>query len=260
MSDHTAPPPDRADRLLVRHGLARSRARARALIDAGAVTAGGRPVRKAGDLVPPDTILALTTPDHPWVSRGGLKLTAALDAFAIDPAGLTCLDLGASTGGFTQVLLARRAAQVVAVDVGHGQLDPTVAGDPRVIAHDGLNVRALTAGHLPTAPALIVADLSFIGLRTALPAALELAAPAARLIALIKPQFEVGQAAVGKGGVVRTPTARAAACHAVEAWLAARGWPPLGRIDSPIAGGDGNLEFLVAARQAGPAPTVMPHG
>jgi len=193
--------------------------------------------------------LALAEQDHPWVSRGALKLIAALDHFGIDPGGLLCLDLGASTGGFSQVLLDRGADRVVAVDVGHGQLHPDVAVDPRVLSLEGINVRGLETSMLPGPPALITADLSFISLRKALPVALDLAPPECRLVALIKPQFEAGRAAIAKGGVVRDPEVHRTICEAITVWLNVRGWQVAGVIDSPIEGGDGNREFLVAARR-----------
>jgi len=180
------------------------------------------------------------------VSRAGLKLAHALAAFGLDPAGAVALDLGASTGGFTQVLLAAGAAEVWAVDVGHGQLAPLVAADPRVRAIEGLNVRDLTTDHVP-APDWIVADLSFISLEKALPPALALAKPGAVLVALVKPQFEVGRAAVGKGGIVRDTAAVAAARARIRAFLEAAGWTVTGEAESPITGGDGNVEYLIAA-------------
>lgn len=184
------------------------------------------------------------------MSRGALKLIAALNHFGIDPGGLLCLDLGASTGGFTQVLLARGASPVVAVDVGHGQLHPDVAADPLVLSREGVNVRDLVASMLPAPPRLITADLSFIGLRKALPAALSLAPPGCRLVALIKPQFEAGRTVVPRGGVVRDPEVHRGVCEGIVAWLEARGWQSAGVIDSPIEGGDGNREFLVCARRS----------
>jgi 23S rRNA (cytidine1920-2'-O)/16S rRNA (cytidine1409-2'-O)-methyltransferase len=245
---------------LVERGLAESRARAQALIMAGLVTVGGRRVDKAGALVPPDAAVTVTGPDHPWVSRGGLKLAHALDHFAIDPAGWRCLDLGASTGGFTDVLLARGAAHVTAVDVGRGQLHWRLRQDPRVTVRDGLNARALNPAHLDGPPDLIVCDASFIGLATLLPAALALAAPDARLVALIKPQFEAGPSQVGKGGIVRDPAVHAEVCQRVTDWLASVGWPPSGLTPSPVAGRDGNREFLVAAtrRDGGAEKSAAP--
>ena len=227
-------------------GLAPSRARAQALIAAGVVTLDGRVADKPGLRVPAAAVLAVTGDPLPWVSRAALKLVHALDVFGIDPAGLVALDLGASTGGFTEVLLARGATEVWAVDVGHGQLHPRLRDDPRVHAREGLNVRALTPDDVPP-PGLMVADLSFIPLATALPAALALCPPGARLVALVKPQFEVGPAAVGKGGIVRDAAAIAGARARVRAFLETSGWTAAGEAESPILGGDGNAEFLVTA-------------
>lgn len=238
----------RLDQALVAAGLASSRARAQALIAAGAVTIDGRVATKPAILVASDARLHVTPDVLPWVSRAALKLIAGLDAFGIDPAGQVALDLGASTGGFSQVLLARGAAEVWAVDVGHGQLAAELRDEPRLHLHEGLNVRDLTPDHVP-APALVVADLSFIPLATALPPALALAEDGATLVALVKPQFEVGPARVGKGGIVRDPAARADALAGVRAFLETSGWTVLGDTPSPIAGGDGNRETLIAARK-----------
>lgn len=229
---------------MVDEGLAPSRARAQGLIQAGRVTVGGRPVAKPAARTG-GAISVAGDPD-PWVSRAGLKLDHALSVFGLYPAGMA-LDLGASTGGFTQVLLARGAAHVHAVDVGHGQLHADVAADPRVSAHSGLNARALTADDVPP-PDWITADLSFISLEKALPAGLALARPGATLVALVKPQFEAGRAAVGKGGIVRDAAVHKAVCDRIAAFLAGQGWSVLGLCPSPIAGGDGNTEFLIAAR------------
>jgi 23S rRNA (cytidine1920-2'-O)/16S rRNA (cytidine1409-2'-O)-methyltransferase len=242
---------------LVERGLAESRARAQALVMAGKVFSGDKRLDKPGATVAADAALEVRGADHPWVSRGGVKLAHALDHFAIDPAGKVCLDVGASTGGFTDVLLARGAARVYAVDVGHNQLAWKLRSDPRVVSMEGVNARSLT---LPEAPAVIVCDVSFIGLETALPAALALAAPAcaaeaasarrrpgAHLVTLIKPQFEAGRDQVGKGGIVRDPAVHEAVCRRIEAWVAARGWTVLGMIESPITGQEGNREFLLAA-------------
>lgn len=227
-------------------GLAPSRARAQALIAAGVVTVDGAVAEKPGLRVPATAVLAVTGDPLPWVSRAALKLVHALDVFGVNPAGLVGLDLGASTGGFTEVLLARGATEVWAVDVGHGQLHPHLRDDPRVRAREGLNVRALTPDDVPP-PGILVADLSFIPLATALPAALALCPPGARLVALVKPQFEVGPAAVGKGGIVRDATAIAAARARVRDFLEASGWTVTGEAESPILGGDGNAEFLITA-------------
>jgi 23S rRNA (cytidine1920-2'-O)/16S rRNA (cytidine1409-2'-O)-methyltransferase len=243
---------ERADRLLVARELAESRARAQALILAGRVFSGEARVDKAGQRLAEDAPLELRGRDHPWVSRGGLKLVQGLDHFAIDPTGLTCLDVGASTGGFTDALLARGAAKVFAVDVGHGQLAWKLRSDPRVTVLERTNARYLTRAEVPDPVELIVCDASFIGLETLLPAPLALAAPGARLIALVKPQFEVGKGQVGKGGVVRDPELHAAVCARIEAWLAAQqGWRVLGLTESPILGHEGNKEFLIAAARDG---------
>jgi 23S rRNA (cytidine1920-2'-O)/16S rRNA (cytidine1409-2'-O)-methyltransferase len=238
----------RLDRALVAAGLAQSRARAQALIAAGVVRLDGAPAAKPAERVPDGARLELTADPVPYVSRGALKLRHALDTFGLDPAGAVALDLGASTGGFSQVLLEAGAAEVWAVDVGHGQLAPALRADPRVHAIEGLNARDLTAAHVPP-PGWIVADLSFISLAKALPAALALARPGALLVALVKPQFEVGPARVGKGGIVRDPAAIAEARAGVRAFLEGAGWTVLGETESPVPGGDGNREFLIAARR-----------
>jgi 23S rRNA (cytidine1920-2'-O)/16S rRNA (cytidine1409-2'-O)-methyltransferase len=240
----------RLDQALVAAGLAESRARAQALIAAGVVLVDGQPASKPAAQVAAGARLALSGDPMPYVSRGALKLRHALEAFGLDPAGAVALDLGASTGGFSQVLLEAGAAEVWAVDVGHGQLAPALRADPRLHAIEGLNARDLTAAHVP-APDWIVADLAFISLVKALPPALALARPGATLVALVKPQFEVGPARVGKGGIVRDPAARAEASEAVREFLEGAGWRVLGEVPSPIAGGDGNLESLVAARKGG---------
>lgn len=230
-------------------GLAGSRTRARALVEAGAVRVDGRVARKPGAEVAEGVRLEVMGDPLPYVSRGALKLAHALEVFGLEPAGAVALDLGASTGGFSQVLLEAGAAEVWAVDVGHGQLAPALRADPRVHAIEGLNVRELTAAHVPP-PDWIVADLSFIPLATALPAALALARPGTVLVALIKPQFEVGPAGVGKGGIVRDPAAIERARAGVRTFLGGAGWAVLGEAESPIRGGDGNREFLIAARKA----------
>lgn len=240
----------RADQLLVDRGLADSRTRAQSLILAGVVLAGTVRVDKPGQLLAADAALSVKGQDHPWVSRGGLKLVAALDAFAIDPAGLVCLDVGASTGGFTDVLLTRGAAKVHAVDVGHGQLAWKLRQDARVVVLERTNARHLTREQVPDPIDLVVCDASFIGLRTVLPAALALAAPRARLAALIKPQFEVGKGRVGKGGVVRDPALHEEVCGTIRAWLADEmGWRVIGLTDSPILGPEGNKEFLIVGER-----------
>lgn len=243
----------RLDVLLVERGLAESRARAQALALAGLVWSGERRLDKPGQLLAPETPLECRGRDHPFVSRGGIKLAHALDHFAIDPAGLVALDIGASTGGFTDALLQRGAARVYAVDVGHGQLDWRLRQDPRVVVRERCNARHLSAAEVPEAPGLIVCDASFIGLATVLPASLALAAPGCRLIALIKPQFEVGRGEIGKGGVVRDPELHRAVCERLAAWLAGRpGWTVRGIVESPIRGPEGNVEFLIAACRDGP--------
>jgi 23S rRNA (cytidine1920-2'-O)/16S rRNA (cytidine1409-2'-O)-methyltransferase len=238
----------RLDQLLVERGLAESRTRAQALIMAGLVFSCDRRLEKPGMLIAHDAELVVKGRDHPWVSRGGLKLAHALDHFGIDPAGLVCMDVGASTGGFTDVLLSRGAARVYAIDVGRGQLAWKLRVDPRVVLLESVNARDLTRELIPKPIDLIVCDVSFISLRLALPPALLLAVPGAHLIALIKPQFEAARAEVGKGGIVRDPGARLRTCEGISAWLSAQpGWRVLGVIDSPITGTDGNREYLIAA-------------
>jgi 23S rRNA (cytidine1920-2'-O)/16S rRNA (cytidine1409-2'-O)-methyltransferase len=240
----------RLDTMLVARGLAESRAKAQALALAGLIFSGERRLDKPGQMLAEDTPLECRGRAHPYVSRGGVKLAHALDHFAIDPAGAIALDIGASTGGFTDVLLRRGAAKVFAVDVGHGQLDWRLRQDARVVVRERCNARHLTRAEIPDAPALVVCDASFIGLATVLPASLALAAPQARLVALIKPQFEVGKGRVGKGGVVRDPALHEEVCARIEAWLASLpGWSVLGITESPIRGPDGNVEFLIAARR-----------
>jgi 23S rRNA (cytidine1920-2'-O)/16S rRNA (cytidine1409-2'-O)-methyltransferase len=241
----------RADQLLVERGLAESRAKAQALILAGLVFSGATRIEKPGMALRLDAALEVKGQDHPWVSRGGVKLDHALAHFGIDPEGLVCLDIGASTGGFTDVLLARGAAKVYAVDVGRGQLAWKLRNDARVVVLERTNARHLTRAKVPEPVGLIACDASFIGLETVLPAPLALAAPEAWLIALIKPQFEVGKDKVGKGGVVRDPALHAEVCARISAWIGARaGWRVIGVTQSPIAGPEGNLEFLIAARHA----------
>jgi 23S rRNA (cytidine1920-2'-O)/16S rRNA (cytidine1409-2'-O)-methyltransferase len=240
----------RLDALLVDRGLAETRTRAQALIMAGLVWSGDRRLDKSGAMLPAETPVEVRGRDHPWVSRGGLKLVRALDQFAIDPAGAVALDIGASTGGFTDVLLSRGAARVYAVDVGYGQLAAKLRSDPRVVLLERVNARHLTRTQVPEPVDLIVCDASFIGLEVVLPAPLALAAETAGLVALIKPQFEVGKGRVGKGGVVRDPALRREVCDRIVAWLDAQpGWRVEGLIESPILGADGNQEFLVHARK-----------
>lgn len=240
----------RLDAALVERGLVESRARAQAVILAGLVFSGERRLDKPGLAVSPDTPLELRGRDHPWVSRGGLKLAHALDHFAFDVDGAVAIDVGASTGGFTDVLLARGAARVFAVDVGQGQLAWKLRNDPRVVVLEKTNARHLAAAQIPDPIDLIVCDASFIGLEIVLPAALALAKPGARLVALIKPQFEVGPARVGKGGVVRDPALHQEVCDRIASWLPRIGWTVIGVTPSPILGPEGNREFLVAARKA----------
>jgi 23S rRNA (cytidine1920-2'-O)/16S rRNA (cytidine1409-2'-O)-methyltransferase len=238
--------------MLVARGLVESRARAQALIMAGKVFFGGRAVAKAGDLLPEDAMLSVRGQDHPWVSRGGLKLDHALRHFGLSPSGLVCLDVGASTGGFTDVLLAHGAAKVHAVDVGHGQLAWKLRSDPRVVVHEKTNARYLTAAMVPDPIEVLVCDASFIGLATILPACLALCVPGAWAVALIKPQFEAGPGAVGAKGVVRDPAVHEAVRERVKAWWSALpGWVVLGIEESPITGPEGNKEFLIAARFEG---------
>jgi 23S rRNA (cytidine1920-2'-O)/16S rRNA (cytidine1409-2'-O)-methyltransferase len=242
----------RADLVLVERGLAESRARAQALILAGLVYEGTKRVEKPGDGVAQPEALSVRGRDHPWVSRGGLKLVKGLDHFGIDPAGLTGLDVGASTGGFTDVLLHRGAGKVYAVDVGHGQLAWSLRQDPRVVVLERTNARHLDRALIPDPVGIVVCDASFIGLETVLPAALGLTAPGAWAVALIKPQFEVGPDRVGKGGVVRDPALHREVCDRIAAWLAARpGWQVLGVTESPITGPEGNVEFLIGGRFEG---------
>lgn len=238
----------RADLLVVDQGLAETRTRAQALILAGAVYAGDRRVAKAGDQLPADTALTLKGKDHPWVSRGGLKLAHGLEHFGISADGKTALDVGASTGGFTDVLLEAGAVKVYAVDVGHGQLAWKLRQDERVEVMERTNARHLTADDIADLIDLIVCDASFISLKTVLPAALALAANGADLVALIKPQFEVGKGRVGKGGVVRDPALHAEVCADISTWLEALpGWRVMGITESPIKGPEGNIEFLIGA-------------
>src|SRR5437762_6601467 len=241
----------RADQLLVEQGLAESRAKAQALILAGLVSASGRRIDKPGTALAEDAELTLAGRDHPWVSRGGVKLAFALDHFAVDPAGMIALDIGASTGGFTDVLLAHGAARVHAVDVGRGQLAWKLRQDPRVVVHEGINARYLSRAEIPDPIDLVTCDASFIGLATVLPAPLALTAEHAALVALIKPQFEAGPGEVGKGGVVRDPEVHRVVCERVSAWIGAQpGWRVIGIVESPITGPAGNREFLIHARRS----------
>lgn len=237
----------RADQLLVERGFFESRARAQAAIAAGLVSANGQPVRKASEMVARDAALTAEAP-HPYVSRGGLKLAGALDAFRFDPAGQVCLDVGSSTGGFTDLLLKRRARHVVAVDVGRDQLHASLRANPRVTSFEGQDIRTLAPEALPEHPALAAIDVSFISLKLVLPAVAALLAPQAGIAALIKPQFEAGRAALKKG-IVRDEAIQQQVCDDIVALLGTLGFTVEGPIPSPIEGGDGNREFLVGARR-----------
>jgi 23S rRNA (cytidine1920-2'-O)/16S rRNA (cytidine1409-2'-O)-methyltransferase len=240
----------RADQMLVDRGLAESRTRAQALILAGKVFSGERRIAKSGDALAPDAAIEVRGQDHPWVSRGGLKLDHALGRFDLSPRVKVCLDVGASTGGFTDVLLAHGAARVHAVDVGHGQIAWKLRTDPRVVVHERTNARYLTRDVIADPIGALVCDASFIGLATLLPAPLALCAPGAWAVALIKPQFEAGPRAVGRKGVVRDPAVHAAVCERVQAWWSALpGWRVIGLTDSPVTGPEGNREFLIAAER-----------
>jgi 23S rRNA (cytidine1920-2'-O)/16S rRNA (cytidine1409-2'-O)-methyltransferase len=238
----------RADVLLVERGLFESRTRAQAAIAAGLVTADGMPLRKASDELAADAALE-AKPDHPWASRGGLKLAAALDHFGFDPAGRICLDAGASTGGFTDVLIARGAGQVYAVDVGRGQLHARLRGNPAVVSLEETDIRALDLARLAEPPDFATVDVSFISLKLILPALDRLVRRPAQLIALIKPQFEAGRAHLKKG-IVRDPAVRSAVCDDIAALATSLGWTVAGVVPSPIEGGEGNKEFLMGARRS----------
>jgi len=235
----------RADQLLVARGLFESRAKAQAAIEAGNVSADGKIIRKVSEQVADDAEIA-ATPAHPYVSRGALKLEAALDRFKIDPRGKICLDVGASTGGFTELLLARGALRVYAVDTGTDQLHPRLKSDPRVVSLEQTDIRKLEDAEIPDHAQLIVIDVSFISLEHVIPKALQFAAPHAELIALIKPQFEAGREHVKKG-IVRDEEVHMAVCQRVELLVGRQGWRLRGTIPSPILGGDGNAEFLLYA-------------
>jgi 23S rRNA (cytidine1920-2'-O)/16S rRNA (cytidine1409-2'-O)-methyltransferase len=245
----------RLDMALVERGLAETRAAAQRLVMAGLVFSGERRLDKPGHAIAADVPIEVRRQPHPYVSRGGLKLEKALGHFAIPVAGRVALDVGASTGGFTDCLLQRGAAKIYAIDVGTNQLAWKLRTDPRVISKEKTNIREVTREQVPEPIELIVCDASFIGLRTALPAALALAAPGAHLVALIKPQFEVGKGRVGKGGIVREPALHAEVCATISEWLANQpGWRVLGITESPIEGADGNKEFLIAAKLEPDAP------
>ena len=240
----------RLDQLLVARGLAESRARAKAAIEAGGVTVDGAPAKAASQAVSDDAVVAYADA-HRWVGRGALKLDHALSLWPVEVAGRTVLDVGASTGGFTEVCLERGAARVFAVDVGSGQLHARVAADPRVINLEQTDARDLTPAVIPEAPGLIVCDASFIGLAKVLPAALAMARPDADLVTLVKPQFEASGPGGTKKGVVKDPAAQQAALAAVCDWLEGEGWAVQATTESPITGGDGNVEFLLWAKMSG---------
>jgi 23S rRNA (cytidine1920-2'-O)/16S rRNA (cytidine1409-2'-O)-methyltransferase len=240
----------RIDHLLHERGLAESLAKAQALVMAGQVYAGTKRVDKSSEMFDENAFIELKGKDHPYVSRGGVKLRAGLDYFNIDPAKCIALDVGASTGGFTDVLLRAGTEKVYAVDVGTNQLDYRLRQDARVVALEKINARTLDTRIIPEAPHIVVCDASFISLKTVLPAALGLAAPGAFLIALIKPQFEVAREQIGKGGIVRDESLHQQVCADIENWLNTEmGWPVLGITVSPITGTDGNREFLIAAQK-----------
>jgi len=241
----------RADQLLVERGLAESRAKAQALILAGLAYSGERKLDKAGQPLAADAPLEVRGKDHSWVSRGGIKLAHGLDHFGWDVAGLVALDVGASTGGFTDVLLQRGAAKVFAIDVGTNQLAWSLRQDPRVIVHEQTNARYLTDAIVTEPIDIAVCDASFISLAKVLDKALEFVRPGGRLLALVKPQFEAERAEIGKGGVVRDPAVHKRVCDAAAAWLRARGWSVEGVTQSPITGPEGNVEFLLAAVKGG---------
>jgi 23S rRNA (cytidine1920-2'-O)/16S rRNA (cytidine1409-2'-O)-methyltransferase len=242
----------RADQLLVERGLAESRARAQALILAGRVFAGARRVEKAGAPLAGDTAVEVRGRDHPWVSRGGVKLAYALDHFAIVASDRVGLDIGAATGGFTEVLLTHGARRVYAVDVGYGQISWKLRRDRRVVLRERVNARYLSRAEIPEPIDIIACDASFIGLATLLPAPLSLAAAEAALVALVKPQFEAGPEHVSKGGIVRDQAVQQAVCARIAGWIGDQpGWTVQGIVESPIRGADGNREFLLYARRTG---------
>ncbi len=246
-----AVPKRRLDQILVERGLAESRSRAQALVMAGLVYSETKRLDKAGTQIPENMPLELKGQDHPWVSRGGLKLDHGLDHFIFDVTGATCLDVGASTGGFCDVLLSRGASKVYAVDVGHGQLAWKIRNDERVVVLERTNARHISREQVPDEIDFICCDASFIGLQTVLPAPMELAAKGAKIIALIKPQFEVGKGQVGKKGVVRDPELHQAVCDRVSDWMdALPNWRVVGIEQSPITGPEGNKEFLIAGEKS----------
>ena len=243
---------ERVDQLLVARGLAESRARAQALVLAGLVFSGETKIAKPGQSLAADAPLEVRGRDHPWVSRGGIKLAHAIDHFGLDPSGCTAMDIGSSTGGFTDVLLHKGAARVFAVDSGTNQLAWKLRTDPRVTVLEQTSARVLTPELIDAACSWVVCDASFISLAKVLEVPLRLAAPDCRLVALIKPQFEVGRAEVGKGGVVRDPALHARVCGEVREWLKGAGWTVDGIVESPITGPEGNVEFLIAAHRGDP--------
>jgi 23S rRNA (cytidine1920-2'-O)/16S rRNA (cytidine1409-2'-O)-methyltransferase len=247
-------PKVRADQALVDRGLVESRAKAQALILAGLVFSGERKIDKAGQALSADAALEVRGREHPWVSRGGIKLAHALDAFGLDVTGAVALDVGSSTGGFTDVLLQRGAAKVFAVDVGTNQLAWKLRQDPRVLVHEQTNARYLTAEIVTEPVDIIVCDASFIGLAKVLDTALGFAKPSGWLVALVKPQFEAERGEIGKGGVVRDPAVHERVCAAAAAWVEGRGWRVLGVSESPITGPEGNKEFSLVAERVDPAP------
>jgi 23S rRNA (cytidine1920-2'-O)/16S rRNA (cytidine1409-2'-O)-methyltransferase len=240
----------RIDQLLVERGLAESRARAQALVMAGLVFAGETRVDNPGQQVRGDVAIDVRGRDHPWVGRGGVKLAHALEHFGLDPKGAVAMDIGSSTGGFTEVLLAHGAAHVFAVDVGTNQLAWKLRQDPRVTVLEQTSARALTPEQIDRPCNWVVCDASFIGLAKVLEVPLRLAARECRLVALIKPQFEAGKAEVGKGGVVRDPAVHTRVCDEVRAWIEGEGWTVQGIVESPITGPQGNVEFLISASRA----------
>ncbi len=242
-----APSRKRADLVLVERGLFESRARARAAIEAGNVTANAAPVAKPSDMIPEDAVLR-AEPAHPFVSRGGVKLAGALEHYPIDVEGHVCLDVGASTGGFTEVLLANGASLVFAVDVGHGQLHPSLRGHPKVASMEETDIRKLAGTRLPVRPDIVVVDVSFISLKAVLPAALELAAAPMHLLALVKPQFETGRRQA-KGGIIRNAMLHQEICDDIAAFAASLGCKDIEVFPSSIKGGDGNIEFFLGARR-----------
>jgi 23S rRNA (cytidine1920-2'-O)/16S rRNA (cytidine1409-2'-O)-methyltransferase len=237
----------RVDQLLVERGLAESRTRAQALVLAGTVFSGETKIAKPGQTIPADAPLEVRGRDHPWVSRGGIKLAHAIDQFGLDPAGVTAMDIGSSTGGFTDVLLSKGAEHVFAVDSGTNQLAWKLRQDPRVTVLEQTSARVLTPAQIDAPCSWVVCDASFISLAKVLEVPLKLAATPCRLVALIKPQFEVGRAEVGKGGVVRDPALHERVCGEVRAWLEGLGWQVQGIVESPIKGPEGNVEFLISA-------------